>query len=211
MPVDWIMRNSVLFGFVLFPAITLSLIYHPILAKLSVGLVSPYAKADVMKRMFAAMVDGTLVVTTLVLYRISESLAYLLIGAAYLLLRDAMAGRSVGKFFCGLVVVNLLTGRPCGWGATMNRNALLLLPGANLVAAFLEAATIVRDPLGQRLGDRFATTQVVEGFGAKDVVTAVQEWWLDFIEQLDGNPRKPARVPAKVPRYSESASRRVNE
>lgn len=191
------MRNSVLFGFVLFPAITLFLVYHPILAKLSVGLVSPYAKADVTKRLFAAAIDGMLVVTTLAFYRISESLPYLLAGAAYLLLRDAIAGRSVGKFFCGLVVVNLLTGRPCGYGAAINRNALLLLPGANVVAAFLEAATIVRDPLGHRLGDRFAATQVVEGFGAKDVVIAVQEWWLDFIAQLDGNSRKAGRLPAK--------------
>lgn len=189
-----------LLGFVLLPAITLALAYHPILAKLSVGLVSPYAKADVTKRMVAAAIDGTLVVITLALYRLSDSLPYLLAGAAYLLLRDAIAGRSVGKFFCGLVVMNLLTGRPCGYGGAINRNALLLLPGANLVAVFLEAATIVRDPLGHRLGDRFAATQVVEGFGAKDLVAAVEKWWIDFIGELDDNPRRPGRVPAKVPR-----------
>jgi hypothetical protein len=63
------------------------------------------------------------------------------------------------------------------------------------VAAFLEASTIVRDSQGQRLGDRFALTQVVEGFGAKDVVAAVQEWWLDFIGRLDRNSRKPRRAP----------------
>ena len=130
------MRNSGPFGFVLFLAITLFLVYHPILAKLSVGLVSPYAKADVTKRLFVTAIDGTLVVTMLVLYRTSESLPYLLVGAAYLLLRDAIAGRSVGKFFCGLVVVNLLTGRPCGDGAAINRNALLLLPGARCRGVF---------------------------------------------------------------------------
>jgi hypothetical protein len=32
---------------------------------------------------------------------------------------------------------------------------------------FLEALTIARDSLGQRLGDRIAQTQVVEGLGAR--------------------------------------------
>ena len=193
------MSNSALFSLVLFPSITLGLVYHPILARLSVALVSPYAKADVTKRLLAATLDGMLIATTLVLYLSSSSLFYVFVGAAYLLLRDSMSGRSVGKFFFGLVVVNLETGRPCGRTASMSRNALLLLPGANIVAAFLEATTIVRDPQGQRLGDRLALTQVVEGFGAKDIVGAVQQWWLDFIANLDGNLRKRRRVPAEIP------------
>lgn len=72
------------------------------------------------------------------------------------------------------------------------------LPGANVVAAFLVATTIVRDPYGQRLGDRFALTQVVEGFGAREIVAAVQELWLDLVEHLD-QPRKPRRVPPRPP------------
>ena len=191
------MSRSLLFSFVLLPAITFGLVYHPILARLSVSLVTPYAKADVARRLFAATVDATLVASTLILYQISQFLLYVFAGAAYLLLRDMMSGRSVGKFLCGLVVIEIETGRPCGRGASIRRNALLLLPGANVVAAFLEAATIVRDPQGQRLGDRFASTQVVEGFGAKDIVTVVQAWWLDFIGQLDADPRKRDRVPAK--------------
>jgi uncharacterized RDD family membrane protein YckC len=194
------MSNTLLFSFVVLPGITFGLAYHPILTRLSVALVSPYAKADVTKRVGAATLDGMLVAMTLLLYRSSESLLYVFVGAAYLLLRDAMAGRSVGKFLCGLVVINLETGHPCGRGASIRRNALLLLPGANVVAAFLEAATIVRDPQGQRLGDRLALTQVVEGFGAKDVVTSLQAWWLDFISQLEGDPRKRGRVPVRVPR-----------
>ena len=194
------MSSSLLFGFVLLPGITLGLAYHPILARLSLALVSPYAKAGVEKRALAATIDGLLVTTTLVLYLKSEFLPYLFIGALYLLLRDGVAGRSVGKFACGLVVINLKTGRPCGQVASISRNALLLLPGANVVAAFLEAATIVRDPQGQRLGDRLAWTQVIEGFGAKDVVAAVQAWWLDFVANLDGNPRTRRRAPVRTPR-----------
>jgi uncharacterized RDD family membrane protein YckC len=186
-------------GLVLLPAITLGVVYHPILARFSVALTSPYAKADITKRMFAATIDGLLVAATLVLYRNSDQLVYLFASAAYLLLRDAAGGCSVGKFFCGLVVINLESGRPCGRSGSISRNAVLVLPGANIVAAFLEAGTIVSDPLGQRLGDRLAWTQVVEGFGARDVVSAVQSWWLDLIAELDGHRRKRDRAPVRIP------------
>jgi RDD family len=192
------MSHRVLLIFSLFSAITLTLAYRPILTKLSIALASPYPKADMRKRFFAAMVDGTLVGMALIFYRNSQLPAYLVAAAAYLLLRDAAGGRSVGKFLCGLVVINLATGRPCGWGPCVGRNVLFVLPGANVIAVFLETATIVRDPQGLRLGDRFALTQVVEGFGAKDVVTAVQEWWLDFIGRLDRNSRKPRRAPVRL-------------
>jgi len=192
------MSHRVLLIFSLFSAITLALAYRPILTKLSIALASPYPKADMRKRFFAAMVDGTLVGMALIFYRNSQLPAYLVAAAAYLLLRDAAGGRSVGKFLCGLVVINLATGRACGWGPCVGRNVLFVLPGANVIAVFLETATIVRDPQGLRLGDRFALTQVVEGFGAKDVVTAFQEWWLDFIGRLDRNSRKPRRAPVRL-------------
>ena len=191
------MGTGALWGFVALPAITMALAYQPILERLSVALVAPYAKADMTKRVSAAIIDGLLIATLILLYRASGSWPYLVAAGAYLLLRDGLSGRSVGKFFCGLVVVSLETGRPCGRMASVRRNALFLLPGANVVAAFLEARTIVRDAQGQRLGDRLALTQVVEGFGAKDVVTAVQQWWLDFIANLDGEARRRRRVPVK--------------
>jgi uncharacterized RDD family membrane protein YckC len=175
-------------------------VYRPILEKLSVGLISSYAKADVRKRALAATADGLFVAVALIYYQ-RWGISYLLLGCAYLLLRDAVAGRSFGKFLFGLVVVNLETGRPCGWRSSISRNVLLLLPGANIIAVFLEASTIVRDPQGQRLGDRFALTQVVEGFGAKDLVTNVYQWLLDILEDLDGplgdRVRKPTRVPVR--------------
>ncbi len=193
------MGDNLLLNFSLISAITLALAYHPILRKLSLGLISPYPKADMTKRALAAMADGLLVAIALFAYRTWGSPLYIFAGAAYFLLRDA-AGRSVGKFLLGLVVVDLETGRPSGWRASIRRNALVVLPGANVVAAFLEASTIVRDPQGQRLGDRFALTQVVEGFGAKDFVTTVQQWLLDLVEQLNNKVEKRGRVPVKVPR-----------
>jgi len=152
--------------------------------------------------MFAATADVLIVAVTLFYYRAFESFGYLALAIAYLLFRDAIGGRSFGKFLFGLVVTDLETGRPCGHGAAIRRNALFLAPGANLVAAFLESSTIVRDPQGQRLGDRFALTQVVEGFGLKDLLTGVQQWVADLADQLAGQlgdrVRKPDRAPVKV-------------
>src|SRR5262245_10065173 len=142
-------------GFALLSAIAFAVAYHPILTKLSLGLVSPYAKADVMKRLSAATFDGLLVTTGLMFFVNSGLLLYVVAAALYLLLRDSVSGRSVGKFLFGLFVIDLATGRPCGRKASFSRNAMLVLPGANLAAVFLEAATIVREPLGLRLGDRF--------------------------------------------------------
>jgi uncharacterized RDD family membrane protein YckC len=165
--------------------------------ELARGLASPYAKADIGRRFCAVMVDSLFVMTGWFFYRQSESVLPLLAGLLYALLRDSTFGRSIGKFLFGLVVIDLETGRPCGRAGSAKRNVLFLLPGANLSAAFLEAVTIVRDPQGQRLGDRLAQTQVVEGFGARDLAAAFQRWWREFIAQLEGTPRRPRRVPVK--------------
>jgi hypothetical protein len=110
------------------------------------------------------------VVTAWLFFWTAGSVMYIVIGAAYLLLRDGIGGQSIGKLLLGLVVISLETGRASCVSGAVTRNALLLLPGANVAAIFLEARTIVRDPQGQRLGDRLAQTQVVEGLGAKDLV-----------------------------------------
>jgi hypothetical protein len=96
----------------------------------------------------------------------------------------------------GVSVVSLETGRPCALAGSLRRNLLFLLPGANIVALFLEARTLVRDPQGQRLGDRWAQTQVVEGLGAKDVAAEFQAWWRDFTADLNRAARRPRRRPA---------------
>jgi len=149
-------------------------IYVPAITRFSRSLASPYAKADVGRRLAAAAIDGLLVVTCVGLYTDLQSPMFLAGGAAYLLLRDAVGGQSVGKFLLSLTVIRLETGRPCNFARAAQRNAVFLIPGANIVAVFLEAFTIGRDPLGQRLGDRIAQTQVVEGLGAREVIKALQ-------------------------------------
>ena len=82
------------------------IVYLPVLMRQPKAFVSPYAKADIRKRASAAIADGLLVATCVVLYSTQDSMLLIAIGAAYLLLRDALfiPGQSVGKFLFGLRV-----------------------------------------------------------------------------------------------------------
>ena len=191
------MAASTVFGFFVLPAAVFALAYFPIVTHLSRGLLSPYAKADVTRRLHAATIDAFLIATCCYSSWNSRSVLFLVAAAAYLLFRDGIRGQSVGKFFLGLVVINLQTGRPSTFTGSVRRNLLLLLPGANVVAVFLEAVTVVRDPYGQRLGDRLAHTQVVEGLGAKDLLKSFQHWLSSLGPALGRSARKPGREPVE--------------
>jgi uncharacterized RDD family membrane protein YckC len=170
------------------------LLYFPAVARLAMALVSPYPKANVEKRLLAAAIDGLLFMTAWFLYQNLNSIAPLAGGAAYLLLRDAVGGQSIGKIMMGLTVIRVETGRSCSAMDSVRRNAMLLVPGANIVAVFFEAVTILRDSQGQRLGDRLAQTQVVEGLGAKDLAAAAYEWWRAFVARLEKETRRRRRA-----------------
>jgi len=188
-------------GMLLLPAVAFALAYSSIVTHFSRGLVSPYTKADVRKRFSAAFVDALVVTTLSLVYWTGGSPLYLAFGAGYLLLRDAVGGRSIGKLLFGLVVISMKTGRPSSFAGSVERNFLLLLPGANVVAVFLEARTIVADPQGQRLGDRLAQTQVVEGAGARELVKSLQDWLMSLgigVGSAVGGRRRP--VPGRVDR-----------
>jgi uncharacterized RDD family membrane protein YckC len=180
----------------LLPAVLFALVYFPTLKYLPVGLVTPYAKVDVRKRMLAAFLDGMPAMAAWFLYQRTGSLWGAAVAVLYLLLRDGIGGQSLGKLIVGLVVVNVRTGQLCSWKDSALRNVFVLIPGANLVAVFLEALTIIRDPQGQRLGDRLAQTQVIEGLGAKDLATSFQRWWLNVFGNLE-RTRRPRRQPAE--------------
>jgi uncharacterized RDD family membrane protein YckC len=169
-----------LLGVLLLPAVAFALAYSSIVIHLSRGLISPYPKADVRKRLTAAAIDGLLVVTLCLSSWTTGSVLYLPLGAGYLLLRDAIGGQSIGKLLLGLVVIDLETGRVSSVSGSLRRNLLLLLPGANVVAVFLEARAITADPQGQRLGDRLAQTQVVEGAGARELAKSLQDWLMSL-------------------------------
>jgi len=175
--------SGTIIGYVLLPALVFAMAYYPIVTYLARGLVSSYAKVDLQRRFFAAAVDVSLVLTGVALYTASGAVPFLVGAAIYVLMRDALVGRSVGKFLLGIVVIHLESGRPAGAMASLRRNLLFFLPGANLVAVGLESLTIAQDPQGQRLGDRLAQTQVVDSFSAKELTRAFAEWWRRFLPE----------------------------
>jgi hypothetical protein len=110
------------------------------------------------------------------------------------LLRDGVRGQSVGKFFFGLVVMHVESGQSATLATSATRNIMLLIPGVNLAAVVLEARGILRDPQGQRLGDRLAQTQVVEGLGARELTAAFVEWWETFLADVSRAGRRRRRT-----------------
>lgn len=172
--------------------------YFPLL-KLTVVLASPYRKADLRRRVYGAAVDGLVVMTCGALYWNAGASSFALGAALYAVFRDAVAGQSLGKFVVGHVVVQVDTGRRCGAVGSLKRNLMLIVPGVNVIAMVLEARTLVSDPQGQRLGDRLAQTQVVEGAGLRDVVRSAQHWWSAFLADLSHSSGRPGALPDKTP------------
>lgn len=189
-----------IFGVVLLPAAALSLAYPSLVNRLSRGLVSSYAKADAKRRLTAAGIDAWVAVTFAVWSATTGGVLYFGLSAGYLLLRDAIAGQSIGKLLLGLVAIDLESGRPTSWSGSVKRNLVLLLPGANVAAVFLEGRTILVDPQGQRLGDRFAQTQVVDGAGARDLVRSLHDWLLHISRILGQAPGRRRAEPGRFDR-----------
>jgi len=179
----------------LLSAVLFAALYFPVFKHYSLLPVSPYTKADVRKRLVAAAIDGVPVAASWLAWWTSGSILLPILGSSYLVLRDGMRGQSVGKLLAGLVVMDLPHDRPCGLTASVVRNVVFLIPGANVVAAVLETISATRDPQGQRLGDRVAQTQVVEGFGVRDLAAAFVAWWRSFIGALEPQPRRPQKAP----------------
>jgi len=202
--------NLVLAGLVLFSAALFATLYFPML-KLSLVLVSPYPKANIQKRMFGAMIDASVVMTFGLSYWNGGSIPNGVAAVLYLLLRDALKGQSAGKFLFGQAVIHVDTGQRCRLAGSIRRNVVMVVPGANLVAVVLEARTLMRDPQGQRLGDRMAHTQVVEGFGARDLVSELQRWWSSFLAELPTASGRPDREPAPVRPHSPGRGRVTNQ
>jgi uncharacterized RDD family membrane protein YckC len=184
-------------GLVLMPAVVFAMVYPSLVHRLSRALVSPYTKADVRRRLSAAFIDALVAATLAVLSTTTSMPAYLVLSAGYVLLRDAIGGQSVGKLLVGLIAIDLHSGRPASTLESVKRNSILLLPGANIVAIFLEGRTILIDPQGQRLGDRLAQTQVVEGAGARDLVRSLQDWLLHLGDTLGRAPGRRRTQPGQ--------------
>jgi uncharacterized RDD family membrane protein YckC len=137
---------------------------------------SPYPKASLWLRLGARLVDVAVAWGLGVVCGAAGSVVALL----FLLLADGMLqGQSVGKRIFGVKVMHLPTRSAARHRDSTLRNAplaLIVLLGMmpeplGLVAAAaglvviggLEAGRVLKDPLGWRLGDMWAQTQVVDG------------------------------------------------
>jgi uncharacterized RDD family membrane protein YckC len=137
---------------------------------------SPYPKASLLLRVGARLVDVAVAWGLWVVCGAAGSVVALL----FLLLADGMIqGQSVGKKIFGVKVMHLPTRSAARHRDSTLRNAplaLVVLLGMmpqplGLVAGFagllviggLEAWRVLKDPLGWRLGDMWAQTQVVDG------------------------------------------------
>lgn len=135
---------------------------------------SPYPKAELLPRLLARLFDlmvcGALIA---LMHRAGAAAA-----SIYLLLGDALfRGQSLGKRMLGIRVVHVPTRKGAGARQSALRNFPLALLGVmamgpvahwRLMAAFslavlgYEAARVLLHPLGKRLGDELARTQVVD-------------------------------------------------
>jgi uncharacterized RDD family membrane protein YckC len=135
---------------------------------------SPYPKADLTLRGLARLADFTIAFGLVT----SAPGVGPLVAAAYLLLADGlMQGQSPGKKIFGVKAVVPATRAPATFQESALRNAPfaavtlfwalpILWPAFVLVglpAIAYEAWQVWDEPLGRRLGDRIAETQVVDG------------------------------------------------
>ena len=135
---------------------------------------SPYPKADLTLRGLARLADFTIA------FGMATSAPGVgpLVAAAYLLVADGLLqGQSPGKRIFGVRAVVPATRAPAGFQESMLRNAPfavvtvfwslpILWPAFFLVGLPVigyEAWQVWDEPLGRRLGDRLAETQVVDG------------------------------------------------
>ncbi|MFH1276972.1 MAG: RDD family protein [Candidatus Eisenbacteria bacterium] len=137
-------------------------------------------KADLTKRAIALVIDGVISGLLVGIFRFVPFLN-LLLGAAYILLRDGlpidfMAGRSLGKKIMKIRPVTQ-TGSPMDLATSAKRNWMFALPTAllfipilgwilipivSVVITVVEIYLVVTTPDGRRWGDKFAGTQVID-------------------------------------------------
>ncbi|HYO55799.1 MAG TPA: RDD family protein [Archangium sp.] len=159
---------------------------------------SPYPKASLWMRLGARIVDVAVAWGLYVVCGAAGEVVALL----FLLLADGMLqGQSVGKRIFGVKVMHLPTQSAARHRDSTLRNAPLALivllgmmpPPLGLVAGLaglvviggVEALRVVRDPLGWRLGDTWAQTQVVDGKVVAGATVAAR------------TPVTPVRVPGR--------------
>lgn len=130
-----------------------------------------YPKAPLGKRLLASIVDsfiGSLPLLPGVLFFANHmeamGVAWMAVTLCWALFyhfcKDGFAGgQSYGKRMNDLMVVSLRTNEPCTKGKSALRALALAIP---YVGGLIECLMVLFTDKGRRLGDRFASTQVIE-------------------------------------------------
>ena len=88
---------------------------------------------------------------------------FALLPVIYIFIKDGFGkGQSWGKKASGIMVVNLVSNRPCNGGESFLRNLMpLLLCCVPVIGSLLEPILVLADNDGRRVGDKAANTQVI--------------------------------------------------
>ena len=161
-----------------------SIVFFPIVYKLTRPIISPYGKANEARRMLASIVDISFFLLFIYFFLFYGNIYFLVFGCAYILFKDSLLqGRSIGKLLFGLIVIRLSDGKPCSISRSILRNIFFVIPGTNIVAVGFEAYYCIKNDQGIRLGDKLAMTQVVEGKKVPELVKFLQNFF-SYIENL---------------------------
>lgn len=137
------------------------------------GRVDGFVKAGANKRVCAYLIDSCVIaVPCLFVQFLAGSMFSTLVWLVYLLVKDCFNGQSFGKKMVGIQVVDL-ENNPAGPNQAVMRNLfwiiVCVLPLFNPYLAFVSAAIVIyeyvallRDPFGQRFGDKMSMTRVYD-------------------------------------------------
>jgi uncharacterized RDD family membrane protein YckC len=114
------------------------------------------------------------------------------IAVIYYIALEAVFGVTIGKLLTGIRVVRE-DGGPIGLGAATIRTVARVVDAFPYFVPYLLGAILVRSsPAGQRLGDRFARTIVIETASKGPAAPAP---WVGATEQVEGPPMPPPPPP----------------
>ncbi|MEJ5165524.1 MAG: RDD family protein [Thermoanaerobaculia bacterium] len=82
---------------------------------------------------------------------------FIIIGIAYILLKDGFNGKSLGKRIMGLIVIQE-NKKPCSFKLSFIRNLILFIPFINLYEIYL----FLKNHQRPRLGEKITNTRIEE-------------------------------------------------
>ncbi len=155
---------------------------------------SPYPRVEFWPRLLAKIADALVAL----LFAWLVPAVGVAMAVAYLLFCDALPnGQSPGKRLLGVKVVHVPTRRSCTVRPSVIRNLPIAVAAAFLANPYLAIVAVpivlfegymaYSDPLGIRIGDVFADTQVIDA-----------KVPLEAPEPVERRYQRPARLPAEV-------------